>query len=116
MKLGLTRPLPAIALPVVEELRRIVPRPRDLPDFDAAHHDGRPFPDSILCWRNDGGEPCCPMGLHPQAGKAKPCHEDDFMVLDLEIEAAERAVVAFREWWDEQRDEAAAVAAVWGPR
>lgn len=114
MKRGLTRPIPDVALPVVEELRRVVRRPVDLPDFDAAHHDGRPFPDSILCWRDDGGEARCPMGLHPKAGKAMPEYESDFMVLDLEIEEAEAAVEAFREWWDEQRDDDAAVEAVWG--
>lgn len=114
--MSLTRPLPDKALPVVEEIRRAVPRPEHLPDFDAAHHDGQPFPDSILCWRNAGGEPCCPMGLHPRAGKAMPEGESDFMVLDLDIDEAEAAVVAFRDWWDEQKDDDAAVDAVWGKR
>ena len=88
----LTRPIPPEAMPVVERIRREVPRPERLP-----------WPDDD----NDGllrfyGQPrwplagCTPSGLLPEATSPAPC---EIGPLDF--------------WWDEQTDPVAATDALW---
>ena len=91
--------IPAEAMPVVEVLRRDVPRPETLPEFR----------NTRLRWgRTSRRFGKCAMGLHPKAWHDTPMTEDTFP-------APESAVVAFYGWWDSQTDPQAAVDAVWPP-
>lgn len=103
-------PIPAEAMPVVEILRRDVPRPRELPTSRTL----APTNDHLRWYGgrspNRWTSRCCPMGLHPAAGLPTPRCDDEFPASSL-------AIFAFAEWWDslEDADAVAAVEAVWGP-
>ena len=98
-------PIPQEAMPVVEEIRRLVPRPEILPRIIT----------SALRWDGSGefeGGFCCPMGLLPSARVSLPFLEGEVDNLDfVKIEA-------FAHWWDSHgaEDAQAAVDAVWGLR
>ena len=88
-------PIPQAAMPVVEEIRRLVPRP-----------SGLPAPYGPYYWtgvlRFD--KRYCPLGLMPDADSPAPCAEKG------------TPEEAFIDWWYEQTDAQAAVDAVWGTR
>ena len=93
------KPIPAGAMPVVEILRRDVPRPEHLP----RSHDGI----TPLRW-DDGSSP---MGLHPKSTSPRPVSQDSFAKGECDI----LAMAAFIMWWDclEQRYARPARDAIW---
>ena len=97
--------IPAEAMPVVEILRRDVPKPHGLPSsrLDSGQQ---------MHW-----EGCkCPMGLHPLAESYTPTTPEQslgFIDMDERFRLGE-PVDSFLEWWDAQTDPQAAVDAVWG--
>lgn len=94
--------IPQAAMPVVEMLRRDVPRPEELPSF---LHLGR-----CLRWNRKG--PCCPMGLHPKSTTGIPIRESEFAG---GIHSVSR-IHFFFDWWDNlpEKDAKEAVDAIWG--
>lgn len=78
-------PLPVEALPVVEILRRDVPRP---PVDPQRRGDG-------FRWPAASGE-CCPIGLHAKA----PCGAPDDIQVESFIDVEFAAAAAFINWWD----------------
>lgn len=99
-KIGLTRPIPKTALPVVLVLRQEVPRPKRKPK------QGKWF--KSLVWQKPNGNTCCAMGLLPGADQF-PTERDGF-----DGRASTRAVRCFGKWFDAQRDPQAIVDAIWG--
>ena len=97
--MSLTRPIPKAAMPVVEVLRRDVPRPINLP---MPHfHQTTEF---YLRW---GGH--CPMGLHLKSTDATPAKRKQFAAGCCPAKSVE----SFGEWWDLQDNAQAAMDAVW---
>jgi hypothetical protein len=94
-------PLPPAAQPVVDILRRNVPRPKELPKPDG----GLP---PFLRWKGAlGGR--CPMGLL-EGAVATPTCSNEFC-----HRAESAAVAVFAGWWDHLRaeDAAEAVELIW---
>jgi len=91
------KPIPEQAMPVVEILRKDVPKPDKLP---TGH-----------CWVK-GGLSYCPMGLHPNSSNQMPIYYDEFAggICDSP------AMGWFMVWWDGLgvEDAQEAVDAVWG--
>jgi hypothetical protein len=85
--MGLTRPIPKAAMPVVRILRRDVPRPKKIA-----------FRWSVRC----------PLGLHPKAISLTPVDRVGFPPCQ-----SNWAITAFYLWWDDQTDAKAAVNAMW---
>ena len=96
---------PEEALPILADIRRLVPRPSTLP---------RPsMPAYGLCLRFDNATAerrYCPMGLLPHATVAAPAARNR---LDNRFTASQ--VDAFLDWWDAQSDPQQATDAVWPP-
>ena len=99
------RKLPEGALPVVEVLRRDVPKPDTLPNFI--------FRGGWLGGRLRWGQalPCCPMGLHKGSACATPMSSSDFAGGCC----TGNQVYEFLYWWDDLPEEHAeeAVNAIW---
>lgn len=101
--------IPIEAMPVVEVLRRDVPRPSVLPAITnmrfgkTDHCVGLRFGDTQY------GTGKCPMGLHPKSD----CHIPYNDSLFAGGECDEIAVQAFMKWWDVQKDAKTAVDLVW---
>ena len=94
--MSLTREIPKAAMPIVEVLRRDVPKPDELPTYAVGN----------LRWNELSCT--CPMGLHPQATSPIPIDEMQFPPYphgDI--------MRQFAGWWDNQNDAQAAVNAVW---
>lgn len=94
------RAIPKAALPVVEIIRRDVPRPEELPTLG--------FENVVLRWRNKKTK--CPMGLPDASTAVAPAVGTSF----AGGVCTDTAVKAFGVWWDQQTDPQAAVDAVWG--
>ena len=96
--------IPKKALPVVREIRDLVPKPKMLPKLSEFQMEHATY--TCLGFNKSDS---CPMGLLPYALADRP-HADEFGDLcpltHLEVEA-------FFTWWDEQRDAEQAVADVW---
>ena len=94
--------IPRAAMPVIEILRRDVPRPERLPVLSGG----------VLRWQFisqvTGSRFRCPMGLHPDALDPEPDNQFGFPACPSWI-----AITAFWEWWDNQSDARAAVDAIW---
>lgn len=105
-KKGLTRPVPAEAMPIIELLRRDVRRPQHLPVGNPLRFDMALVKRMSISGRGadvDNMGWSCPMGLHPEArGRDEP--------YGLPFGDAGEAL---GDWWDEQTDAKAAVDAVW---
>lgn len=103
-------PIPEAALPVVEILRRDVPRPETLPGTLSMKPSGWCRPP--LRFINLPGCPC-PMGLHPDSITPCPGTEDAF----AGGKCFYRSIYEFFHWWDDlgPDDAQAAVDAVWPP-
>ena len=102
----LTRPIPPEAMPVVEVLRRDVPRPAELPKPLSYISDGS------LRWsveRDGVCVLCCPEGLHRESSHCIPETRREF----AGGKCSSKSVQAFEDWWDEQESAAEAVEAVW---
>jgi len=114
---------PETAMPIIECLRRDVPRPQ----LPTRVNRGT----GALRWWI-AGEYACPIGLHPAAEKldphqsyhvfrflhhAIPDADDDPEQTEGEdlLDPYEEAFYDFIKWWDEQADPKAAVDAIWGP-
>lgn len=100
------RPIPKAAMPVVEVLRRDVPKPVDLP------RETTPAAGTmVLRWGNNISQ-MCPMGLHPGSNHPRPDYSMDF----ADGACSERAVYSFWRWWDSLKaaDAREAVDAIWG--
>ena len=82
------KPIPIEAMPVVEVLRRDVPRPDESP-IEYMYADG------ALRWMIDG-HGCCPMGLHPKSRKHTPGSYFNF----ADGSCTQVAVKSFWRWWD----------------
>ena len=93
----LTRQIPSEAQPVVDVLRRDVPRPTKLP---------RPAVKWGECLR---WGPCCAAGLHLRSRKPVPYHAWEW----CDDEITDRCFMSFWKWHDEQTDPAALVDAIW---
>ena len=100
---GLTRPIPAEAMPVVEILRRDVPRPTTLPVPCGVR--GR------LAWIKKRDWHCCAMGLPRNATSLFPGTANSFGYENEGITDAN--VEAFADWFDEQVDAQALLDAIW---
>ena len=99
-------PIPLDAMPVVEILRRDVPRPKEFPGMYCG----------VARWRSiDGDEPydACPMGLHPKSTLEVPGLSDDF----AGGACTTWQVQSFYRWWDEIKalDIPEAMDAIWPP-
>jgi len=97
----LSLPIPTAARPVMEILRRDVKRPEMLPALTHRR---------VLRWTR-AGRTICPMGLHKASLSLLPHNTRNF----AGGEAAQAAVDAFAEWWDEQNDALHAANQVWPP-
>lgn len=96
-------PIPAAAYPVVEILRRDVPRPATLPRSFLPNG-------TSLRWCTESrlvGD-CCPMGMHPSAVVKIPCCAEEFPLCD------ENAIEAYWEWFDNETDPQWVVDQTWG--
>lgn len=105
---------PPEAMSIVRCLRTEVPRPTELPEFSGGAR--------VLRWYVDG-ELACPIGLHPLSERRDP---DQYYKASRFLDRAVprrgddpdndphvTAFYAFMNWWDEQTNAAAAVAAIW---
>jgi len=95
------KPIPIEAMPVVEVLRRDVPRPKELPVLIEIGTG------KALRW----GVCICPMGLHKKSSSYTPTCPLDF----TGDECLNEAICAFYEWWDSLTlaDAPAAMDAIW---
>ena len=96
--MSLTSPIPKTAMPIVEVLRRDVPRPKELPKFGLGISH-------VLRWEKS----YCPMGLHPHAMSKAPY----FHIYDFPAHPKIRAIQTFANWWEKQTDARAAVDVIW---
>ena len=94
----LTRPIPKAAMPIIEIIRRDVPRPSGPPTWVSR---GR------LRWRTPRGFACL-LGLHPECVWTVPFYTKDFRPL-----VKDRAFEGAVDWFDEQDDPEAVMDAVW---
>lgn len=99
--------IPKEAWPVVEEIRRHVPRPEELPTPRMEEYN---IPDPCLVWEHDGKDAKCPMGLLSYALVDRPNSALDF---DVECSFNDEQIRKFWTWWDTQKDAKEAVAEVW---
>lgn len=105
----LTRPIPALAMPVAKVIRRDVARPKRLPKLcNIPDWDGE---GQALRWRVSRNF-SCPMGQHPLAWALAPTERREFPIPGCN----QASIGSFGKWWDEQTDPLAAVNAVWGKR
>ena len=95
-------PIPAAAYPVVEILRRDVPRPTTLPDTFAGWHG------QYLRWPLNAWQNCCPMGLHRKALHHTPMNRSEFPL------CGDDAVRAYAKWFDGETDPQWVVDQTWG--
>lgn len=105
--MGLMNPIPIEAMPVLEVLRRDVPRPDELPSLIEDRNQIR-IVSYLLRW----GMNCdcyCPMGLHPNSTYPRPFNRSQFAGGICNT----YSIVAFYGWWDGERDAQAAYDAVW---
>lgn len=93
--MAITRPIPKVCKPVVRKLQQ-------LPLPTASKWEGDPG--AMRCYVE-----YCPMGLHPDAEATAPTDAEDFHEGGW---GGTRAVEKFAEWWDEQLDARAALAAI----
>ncbi len=103
--------IPKIAWPVVEEIRRLVPKPDELPTPESP---GKGAPKPCLGWGwSDGPNICfyCPLGLLPYALGDRPTMDCQYQFDARPFYLTEAEV--FWRWWDDQRDPEKAVAEVW---
>jgi len=99
--------IPAEAWPVVEELRRAVPRPAVLPTKASPTR-------SLRWWSARFGREACAMGLHPAA--TVPCPIPTSMNHWRQMfPASDASVHIFMNWHDRQTDPQALVDSIWGP-
>ncbi len=105
--------IPNAAMPVVEVIRRDVPRPKDLPAF-RGHQTLRWRKAVRKRWKKTSylglNTSYCPMGLHRKAGNSAPTSRSGFLVDKLTT----KEIIAFAVWWDYQTNPQEAVDAVWG--
>ena len=94
----ITKPIPKAAMPVVEIIRRDVPRPVKLPaPLTMNNTVGLSFDDG------------CPLGLHRDSENKWPTTGSEFAGGICSTDAVEE----FYCWWESQHDPQAAVDAVW---
>lgn len=103
--------IPRKARPVVEEIRRLVPKPDELPVPEAF---GARQLYNCLGWNreDDGGvqEHRCPLGFLPYALTGRPGVAEEF---DDDCPFSVDQAEEFWIWWDVQSDAERAVAEVW---
>jgi hypothetical protein len=95
------RPIPKVAMPVVEILRRDVPRPTETPNQRRG----------CLRWDLPGADRRCPMELHPKCGLFDFNYSRVFE--EMGVSPPER--MAFINWWDSllQHEAMEAMDAIW---
>jgi phosphoketolase len=106
--------IPMAANIVVGLIRKRIPRPRHLPQLWRSPHGGK----FLRWWRK--GNSLCPLGLLNGSPVENPCTatqlasaERDELYDRYGFKKLDKAVEAFAEWWDKQRDPKTAVDAVW---
>lgn len=102
----LKRPIPTEAMPVVEVLRRDVPRPDALPTPRLIVAGSAA---TLLRWGGDNCPEQCPMGLHPLARVATPSNQHHFPPCN------DSEITAFYHWFDCETDPEAVMDAIWPP-
>ena len=105
--------IPKGAWPVIEIIRRDVPRLKTLPTLTLTQN--------YLRWRKPVRKKWmrhisslstisyCPMGLHPKATTPLPIFKYEFPINNL----TDEQVRSFAEWWDSQRDPKKAMKALY---
>lgn len=106
--------MPKEAWPVVQEIRRLVPKPKELPEPEDPGDSAEP----CLGWDRGRGshELYCPLGLLPYALEPRPSDQDNFSYegnFERTCHFNMSEAAAFFVWWDSQHDAAAAVEEVW---
>ena len=108
--------IPEAAMPVVEVIRREVPRPKELPYYTSKLWVVEVLYPKVslakaLRWRVER-EYCCPMGLHPKSARKEPFTNLQF----AGGVCGHYCVPAFGKWWDSlgKRDAVLAIDAIWG--
>ena len=102
----MTYTFPPEAMPVVEYIRKHVPRPKELPRHDVADKNGG----VIGCLRFKFGS--CPLGLCPGATELAPVNSGQAgMMIDGVISLQQ--IRSFYETWDSFTDPVAAMNALW---
>ncbi len=102
--------IPQEAMPVVEIIRKQVPKPEELP---LLHNRGDIRRRRVLRWKESIGDHIMlysPLGLLPTTIYAAPSNAYESGLPEEMCDAVQE----FIEWWDEQTDAQAAVDAVWG--
>lgn len=97
--------LPKVARPVLNIIRRDVPRPSN----EIRYVTYSPEDSSHIRFEK-AFEWCCPMGLHPDSTYHVPVHRHQF----AGGRCSDLAVEAFGNWWDKKRNVKKAIEAVWG--
>jgi len=112
----ITRPIPKNAMPVVNQIRRDIPKPDILPSRIRIREGSKNI---VLRWNKTIiSKPIigsvikyfCPMGLHKLSSSTCPISKYSF----ADEKRSNIAIIAFYTWWDKQIDAQAAVDAVWG--
>ena len=100
--------IPKEAWPVVLEIRKLAPKPEELP-IPKCPGEGAEEP--CLGWdRGFITDPKCPLGFLPYARQGRPWDVDDFWKgCPFTSDQARE----FWVWWDRQHDAALAVEEVW---
>lgn len=101
--------IPTAARPVVEEIRRLVPKPDELP---VPGNSGLGFTNPCFGWCCDAGH-CCPLGLLPYALGDRPVQDRHYQLDADDLPFSSAEAESFWRWWDAQRDAEKAVAEVW---
>ena len=108
--------IPLEAMPIVEKIRKEVPRPPVLPKFWPGTVEKLRFLPDFAPSARVGGL-CCPMGLLPEALNSTPVRAFQIGLPYASVYSADdKAVQAFYQWWDKQKDAEAAVNTVWGEK
>lgn len=103
-------PIPEAAIPMRDFIRKMVPKPEELPESKKTEYGVR-----ALRWQSKRwyGLACCPMGLLSSAKNPSPADNTQFTGID-EDWLTELCVIDFGHWWDSHTDPKEAVEAVWG--
>ena len=93
--------IPNAAAPVLDILRRDVPKPLEIPTMTMTLSGLK-----RLRFKNN----CCPLGLHPLSATQAPGDTSNFAGGVCE----QRAVTAFWYWFEQQTDAEATIQEIWG--
>lgn len=113
------QPIPELAYPVRDEIRRLVPRPKEFPSciyprgatlIGFLRFHGPADNTYSKYFINDDIITCCPMGMLPYAFHPNPTRLEHFGEWPFD----DKQIRSFFQWWDSQEDPQFAVDQVWG--